>query len=490
MKDNNCLFVIFGGTGDLTKRKLIPALYNLSIEGKLSSKFAIVAIGRKDYTNDYYINLMKKATKEFSKDTFEEKKWKEFCSIISYNKFDFSSEFDGYKNLDIFLKQLDIKYSTKGNRIFYLAVPPNSFEIIVEQLSKNHMLENKETFERVMIEKPFGSNLATAQKLNKNILKHLSEKNIFRIDHYLGKEMIQNIMAIRFGNSIFEPLWNHNYIDNIQIISSEKIGVENRGAYYESTGILKDMFQNHILQMLSLITMEPPLNLEPESIRDEKVKAIRALRTYNSISAKENIVMGQYDRDKDKKLKAYREEIKVEPQSLTPTFIALKASIDNFRWSGVPFYIRVGKRLNDKCTKIIIQFKQLPGISNFKEFKKNEPNILVIRIQPSEGIFFQINAKKPGNDFLIQNIDMDYYQKIKYSNNSTMAYERLILEAIRNNSSLFTRWDELEYSWKYIESIENSIKDIDYHYPNYISGSSGPIQADELIEKEGNKWWE
>ncbi|MBN2853741.1 MAG: glucose-6-phosphate dehydrogenase [Clostridia bacterium] len=484
---DNCIFVIFGGTGDLTKRKLIPALYNLFIEDRLSKNLMIVSIGRRDYTNEYYIELMERAVRQFSEDTFSAEKWEVFKERICYNQFDFSSDFDGYRLLDRFLRSLDEKHDTKGNRIFYLAVPPDAFETIIENLKKFRMIENTASWERVMVEKPFGSNLETAQNLNENISKNLPEDKIFRIDHYLGKEMIQNIMAIRFGNSIFEPLWNHHYIDNIQIISMETIGVENRGAYYESTGILKDMLQNHILQMLALISMEPPINMEPESIRDEKVKAIRSLRLFNHQSARENIVLGQYG--KGKEMKAYREEENVSSDSKVPTFIALKACIDNFRWGGVPFYIKVGKSLNDKCTKIVVQFKKLPGINNYREFDHTKPNILVIRIQPSEGIFFQINAKKPGNEFLINNVELDYCQKSKYSSNSTKAYERLILEAIRNNSSLFTRWDELQYSWKYIESIEESTSDFELSYPNYSAGSQGPDQASLLISRDGNKWW-
>lgn len=486
LSNESAIFVIFGGTGDLTKRKLIPALYNLTIENKLSDHFAIVAIGRRDYTTAFYREQMKSAIKEFSEDTYNEKSWNEFVLRISYLRFDFSQTCEGYTVLDKYLSKLDDKHQTSGNRIYYLAVPPSSFEPIIDNLQCRQMLLNKDSWQRVMVEKPFGSDLESARKLNENISRSIEEKNLFRIDHYLGKEMIQNIMAIRFGNSIFEPLWNHHYIDNIQIISSETIGVKSRGSYYESTGVLKDMLQNHILQMLSLIAMEPPISLSPEAIRDEKVKAIKSLRVDHGEKVEDTIVLGQYG--KSQSHRGYCEEDNVNKESKVPTFIAMKASIDNFRWSGVPFYIKVGKALPKKETKIIVQFKKLPGINNYKEFNDTKPNMLVIRIQPNEGIFFQINAKIPGNDFMVKSIDMDYCQKSAISSNSTAAYERLIIEAIRNNSSLFTRWDELEYSWKYIESIEKAIKNYNYQYPNYKFGTEGPTIADQLLESN-HKWY-
>ncbi|MCK5811603.1 MAG: glucose-6-phosphate dehydrogenase [Clostridiales bacterium] len=486
ISNENAIFVIFGGTGDLTKRKLIPALYNLEIEKKLSEKFIIVAIGRRDYTTEFYRKQMKEAIIEFSGDTFNEKDWNKFVIKISYLRFDFSHTCEGYTILDKYLSKIDKENGINGNRIYYLAVPPSSFEPIINNLHCRKMLLNKDNWQRVMVEKPFGSNLKSARELNENISKSIKEKNLFRIDHYLGKEMIQNIMAIRFGNSIFEPLWNHQYIENIQIISSETIGVKSRGSYYEATGVLKDMLQNHILQMLSLIAMEPPISLLPEEIRDEKVKAIKSLRIDHGEKVEDTIVLGQYGESPSHI--GYRDEDNVNSKSKVPTFIAMKAYIDNFRWSGVPFYIKVGKGLPEKETKIIIQFKKLPGINHYEEFNNTKPNMLVIRIQPNEGIYFQINAKTPGNEFKVNSVEMDYCQKSAISSNSTAAYERLIIEAIRNNSSLFTRWDELEYSWKYIESIEQAIKSYNYQYPNYVFGTEGPTMADKLLESN-HKWY-
>ncbi|MCB2357550.1 glucose-6-phosphate dehydrogenase [Clostridium estertheticum] len=485
------MFVIFGGTGDLTKRKLIPAVFSLMHEGKLSENFTIVCIGRREKTSEQYREEMHEYVKEFSRFPLNSKLWENFIKRIFYKNFDFTSNNQGYKDLDLFLEKMENEYSTRGNRLYYLAVAPEFFEGIIRNLKNNNMVCKSIGWQRVMIEKPFGSNLKTARILNKNISKLIPEEDIFRIDHYLGKEMIQNILAIRFGNSLFEPLWNSNYIDNIQITSNELIGVENRGAYYENAGILKDMLQNHLLQMLTMIAMEPPVDFDPESIRDEKVKVLRSLRPFTTASLKEDIVRGQYGSGtiNEVKVGGYRQEERVSRESNTDTFIALKTYIDNFRFGGVPIYIRAGKRMDTKSTEIVIQFKKLAGINYYKEFDQIGSNLLVLKIQPEEGFYFQINAKKPGNDFKIEKVELDYCQSCKYLNDSPEAYERLLLEAMRNNSSLFTRWDELEYSWKFIESIEKGYENDVSEYPNYAAGTPGPTGAVDLIEKDGRQWW-
>jgi len=490
-RELSCIFVIFGGTGDLTKRKLIPAIFSLMYEKKLLENFTIVSIGRREKTNGQYRTEMYEYAKKFSRFPLNDKLWDKFSKSIFYKNFDFTSDDKGYKDLDSFLETMDIKYETGGKRLYYLAVAPEFFEGIIKNLKKNNMVCKATGWQRIMIEKPFGSSLKTARILNHNISKLIPEENIFRIDHYLGKEMIQNILAIRFGNSLFEPLWNANYIDNIQITSKELLGVENRGAYYENAGILKDMLQNHILQMLTMIAMEPPVDFEPESIRDEKVKVLRSLRPFTLESFKENIIRGQYGEGVTDGVKevGYRQEEKVSKVSNTDTFIALKTYIDNFRWGGVPIYIRAGKRMDIKSTEIVIQFKKLAGINYYKEFKQIGHNLLVLKIQPEEGFFFQINAKKPGNEFKMEKVELDYCQSCKYLNDSPEAYERLLLEGIRNNSSLFTRWDELEYSWRFIESIEKGFQDNKSNYPNYLAGTTGPEEATNLIEKDGRQWW-
>lgn len=482
MNLNPFIFTIFGATGDLTKRKLIPALYTLYNQNRLPKVCSIIAIGRRDKTSDDYRKEMRQFIVSDLGREINDKSWDEFGSLITYHRMNFTDN-EGYGKLKLLSKML----ISGGNRIFYLAVAPEFFEVIINKLNENGMIENKNDWQRIMIEKPFGSNLKTAAKLNESITNVIHEDKIFRIDHYLGKEMLQNILSIRFGNSIFEPLWNHNYIDNVQIISTETLGVETRGAYYDKTGIIRDMLQNHILQMLTLIAMEPPVNLKAESIRDEKVKVLQALRPFDKDTLSKTFVSGQYGSNEE--MPAYRDEDRVDPESITDTFIAVKTHIDNFRWGGVPFYIFAGKRMPEKTTKIIIRFKKLPGINFYKGYEDTEANVLVIRIQPDEGLFFRINAKNPGNNFSVSNVDLDYCQDCGYKGNSPEAYERLILEAINDNKSLFTRWDELESSWRFIDSLCEARKGQKLNYPNYTAGKRAPEDAYELIQQDGRSWW-
>lgn len=481
-----CIFTIFGATGDLTKRKLIPACYTLFEQDRLPDGFTIIAIGRRDKTREEYKEEMLSFIRDNMKRHIDENIWSKFKDKIIYHKMNFT-EAGGFIGLKEMAQSIDSISGTKGNRIFYLATAPEFFEIIIQKLYDNNMLNNIESWQRVMIEKPFGSDLKTASDLNSHITKILDEDKIFRIDHYLGKEMIQNILSLRFGNSIFEPLWNHNYIDNIQIISTETLGVGNRGDYYDKTGIIKDMLQNHILQILTLIAMEPPVNLKAESIRNEKVKVLQSLRPFSKSTVKETAVLGQYGLGDG--MIAYRNEKSVKEDSDTDTFIAVKTCIDNFRWGGVPIYIFAGKRMAEKTTKIVIRFKKLPGINFYENLNEAEANVLVIRIQPDEGLFFRINAKRPGNDLSIGPVDMDYCQDCGYAGNSPEAYERLILEAINNNKALFTRWDELMYSWIFVDSLYEANSGIEKNYPNYSAGSKGPEAAFVLIEKDNRKWW-
>lgn len=486
------LFVIFGGTGDLTHRKLLPALYNLMIETRLPAEFKILSIGRRDKDDMTYREEARQSVTSFSRSKIDELHLNAFLQHVFYYRVEFESDHEGYTRLGIVLNASENAFVLPCARIFFLAVAPEYFGLIIDRLKLHELIEKANPEHRVMIEKPFGSDLSTARELNQSITEVLDEHQIFRIDHYLGKEMIQNIMAIRFGNSLFEPLWNHHYIDHIQITSTEMLGVENRGGYYEQSGILKDMLQNHLLQMLALITMEPPVDLEPESIRDEKVKVLRSLRQYDKASAETEIVLGQYGSGQinNHDVPGYREEERVSPESNTLTYIALKACVDNFRWGGVPIYIRAGKRLDRRRTQIVIEFKRLPGVNFYEEFKNLNPNLLVIEVQPSEGMYFQINAKRPGNEFAMERVELNYCQNCRYQGNVPEAYERLILEAFRGNSSLFTRWDELEHSWSFIESIEASFRRHQNNFPNYSAGSRGPEAADQLIQADGRVWWE
>ncbi len=482
------VFVIFGGTGDLTKNKLIPALLNLFKAGLLSSGFSVVAVGRKEHSHASYKDLLHACL--FGENDSDEA-WPLFCERLYYYNLNFSIDKEGYKNLKAYLDRLDNQYQTLGNRIFYLAVEPGLFEAVVRNLKTNNMIENKACWQRVMLEKPFGTSLNDAIALNKNLLSHIDEDRIFRVDHYLGKEMIQDIIAIRFCNLVFETLWNRHYIDNIQITLSEQSGVESRGAYYENAGILRDMVQNHILQMLALICMEAPASLDAAHIRQEKIKALQSLRLFDEGSDCKDIVLGQYGSGYigAQKVPGYRDEQKVHKDSQVATFIALKAFVDNERWKDVPFYIRSGKRLDNKASHIVIQFKNNACTKAYDEFKNIEPNCLVIKIQPEEGILYQINSKIPGQNFLIEKIKLDYCQSCQADYNSPEAYERIILDAAADNHALFASWEELVHSWVYTESIEKANACF-CEFPNYEAGSSGPKEAKEMIRRDGRAWWE
>jgi len=483
--------VIFGGTGDLTYRKLMPALYNLAYGGMLPQDFAVISVGRRDMDDARYRDSVYEAISRFSRFNVDNNIWEGIKDRIYYQRFDFSDD-EGYSKLDKFLKSLDEKYNAKGNRVYYLAVAPEYFGVIVDKLKAHHMEGGDDApWRRLLIEKPFGSDLKTSRELNEKIRMAFRERDIYRIDHYLGKEMIQNIMVVRFANALFEPVWNGRFIDNIQISSTETLGVENRGGYYEKAGALRDMVQNHMLQLLTLTAMEPPVSLHTEAIRDEKVKVLRSIERFTPETALRNVVRGQYGRGKagGKELPGYREEERVSPSSNTETYLALKVHVRNFRWGDMPFYIRTGKRLKKKSTEIVVQFKRIPQILYFKEYGGLEPNLLVIRIQPREGIFFQVNAKRPGIKNSIVPVQLDFCQNCNTGSNSPEAYERLLLDAMKGDSTLFTRWDELEQSWKFVDSISSAWRDMEPRFPNYDSGTWGPPEADELLQRDGRRWW-
>lgn len=452
--DLSCAMVIFGGTGDLTHRKLMPAIYNLAYNKMLPDNFYVVSIGRRNFNDDEYRSQVENSVGKYSRFNFEDELWEELKKKIFYIDFDFDNN-EGYSRLKEFLGEMDLKYNTGGNRIYYLAVSPEYFETIVEKLKVHGMNSQERGKKRIVIEKPFGRDLRSAEYLNQKITEVFSEDNIYRIDHYLGKEMIQNIMVLRFANVLFESLWNNRYIDNIQISSSETVGVENRGGYYESSGALKDMIQNHMFQLLSLVAMEPPVSLDTKSIRDEKVKVLRSIEEVTPEFVMKNMVRGQYGKGTigNKEVIGYREEERVSNESNIETFAAMKLYIQNYRWAGVPFYIRSGKRLKNKSTEIVIQFKSLRNVLYFKEFEDLQPNLLVIKVQPKEGVFFQFNGKKPGVGNTIIPVQMDFCQNCQFENNSPEAYERLIFEVMKGDSTLFTRWDEVEYSWRFVDTI-------------------------------------
>ncbi|WP_078681142.1 glucose-6-phosphate dehydrogenase [Clostridium sp. USBA 49] len=488
--DTSCILVIFGGTGDLTHRKLLPAIYNLKRSQNLPDNFAIVSIGRKNLSSEEYREQIYLSLKKYSKYIIEDIHWDDISKRLFYKNFNFN-DIKGYSELKTFLEELDKKYKTSGNRIFYLAVAPEYFDLITDNLHKEGLVKNTSSFQRLIIEKPFGRDLSSARKLNRKITEVFSEENIYRIDHYLGKEMIQSLMVLRFANSIFEPLWNNKYIDNIQISSSETVGVENRGGYYDEAGALKDMVQNHMLQLLTLCAMEPPINLTSSSIKDEKVKILRSLEKITPEKISKDIIRGQYIRGivDNKEVLSYREEDKVSPVSNTETFVALKLHVENFRWAGVPFYIRTGKRMKNKSTEIVIQFKSMPKVLYGKSSDEILPNLLVIRVQPMEGIFFQFNTKKPGTENIIIPVQMDFCQNCQFGINTPEAYERLLYDAMNGDSTLFTSWDEVEYSWKFVDIISDYWKNNNETLYYYESGSLGPQKAEELLLKENHHWW-
>jgi glucose-6-phosphate 1-dehydrogenase len=483
------IMVIFGGTGDLTHRKLMPSIYNLICEKSLPDDFAVVAVGRRDFSQDDYKNQVKESIKKYSRFGLEDDSWSKMEGRLYYVQLNFNED-EGYSHLKEVLSKLDIKYNTAGNRIYYLAVAPEYFEVIVDKLEVHDLALCDGCIRRIVIEKPFGKDLESAAYLNKEITRVFKEENTYRIDHYLGKEMIQNIMVIRFANSLFEHLWNNKYIDNVQISSTETVGVESRGGYYEKSGALKDMIQNHMFQLLTLTAMEPPVNLDTESIRDEKVKVLRSLQPVTEDFVTNNMVRGQYKGGQIgiHKVRAYREEDKVDPQSQTETFVAMKLYIENYRWAGVPFYIRSGKRMAEKTTEIVVQFKALPKILYTKETDL-QPNLLVIKVQPREGVIFQFNAKKPGAGNEIVPVQMDFCQNCNLGNNTPEAYERLLSDVIRGDTTLFTRWDEVEFSWKYVDDITGIWRRQDAAFPNYEAGSWGPEEVHELLRRDGRQWW-
>ncbi|MBN2221135.1 MAG: glucose-6-phosphate dehydrogenase [Vallitaleaceae bacterium] len=479
--------IIFGGTGDLTKRKLIPALYNLLYEKLLPEHFFVVSVGRREKTYESYIQEAQEGIKEFSRNPYEEELFEILKKKIYYYQLDFDATED-YLEFDNYICALENKHKTKGNRLFYLAVSPEYFGVIVEKLHEYGLASDNGSFKRVVIEKPFGRDLESAKALSKHITHAFGEENIYRIDHYLGKEMLQNIMVVRFANAFFEPIWNNKYIDHIQITSTETLGVEERGGYYEKSGALKDMLQNHLLQLLALTAMEPPVHLDTESIRDEKVKVFKGLRIYTEEEVEQNVVRGQYGPSEDGKYVGYRQESRTHDESEVETFIALKAEIENFRWSGVPFYIRTGKRMKNKCVEVIVQFKSLSRILYLKELEDSLPNQLIIRIQPTEGIYMRFNAKKPGQNREVIPVTMDFCQNCEIGYNSPEAYERLLLDAMKGEKALFTRWDEVEYSWRFVDAIQKVWEKQKPDFPNYAAGSFGPDASEELLTRDGRKW--
>jgi glucose-6-phosphate 1-dehydrogenase len=487
-----CTVVIFGASGDLTYRKLIPALYNLAADGDLPAALSVVGFARREKTDDSFREELRDATKKFSRQGLNDELWQSFAERVFYHRSEFG-DLAGYNSLAKRLDALDNERNTRGNRLYYLSVAPTEFEGILEKLAAVGLNRAKPgSWARVIVEKPFGTDLPSAQELNQVVNDVFREKDTFRIDHYLGKESAQNIMVLRFANGIFEPLWNHRYIDHVQITAAEPLGVGARGPYYESSGALRDMVQNHLLQLLCLVAMEPPTDLAADSVRDEKVKVVRALRPMSPEDVAQNVVRGQYTEGviNGERVAAYRKEERVDPNSMTETYVALKAHVDNWRWAGVPFYIRVGKRLPKGGTEIAVQFKSAPGVLFNKDAEQGGPNVLVIRIQPDEGISLRIQAKRPGGAVRVEPVKMDFHYGTSFGKASPEAYERLLLDAMSGDATLFARRDEVEGAWRFIDLIEHAWHSDEETPPlcEYAAGSWGPNEADELLERDGHAW--
>jgi glucose-6-phosphate 1-dehydrogenase len=486
-----CNVVIFGASGDLTFRKLIPALYNIAADGDLPAALSVVGFARREKTDEQFQKELEDAARKFSRSGVDDEVWGSFGQRIFYHQSEFGSD-EGYQRLAERLDSLDAERGTRGNRLFYLSVAPAEFGGILEKLAKFGLNEAKPgSWARVIVEKPFGKDLKSARELNRVVSEVFQEKDTFRIDHYLGKETAQNIMVLRFANAIFEPLWNNRYIDHVQITATEPMGVEGRGPYYDNSGALRDMVQNHLLQLLCLVAMEPPTDLTADSVRDEKVKVVRALRPISSEEVAENVIRGQYTAGAvgGKEVVGYREEDRVNPQSVTETYVALKVHVENWRWAGIPFYIRVGKRLPKHAAEIAVQFKSAPGVL-FNEAEGMGPNVLVIRIQPDEGISLRMQSKRPGAQLRIEPVKMDFHYGTSFGKASPEAYERLLLDAMSGDATLFARRDEVEQAWTFIDAVEAAW----HQNPNpppvceYPAGSWGPKEADDLLERDGRAW--
>lgn len=485
-----CAVVIFGASGDLTRRKLVPALYRLARQRLVPAEFAVIGTARHEMTDEEFRSKMREALNEFSDEEVDEAAWNSFAAGLFY----LAGEFDDsetYKRIKSKLDEVDQTHHTQNNRLFYLATAPEFFDVIARQLGAHGLASTEAAgWTRIIVEKPFGHDLASAQALNAELANVFNENQIFRIDHYLGKETVQNLLVFRFGNSIFEPLWNHQYIDHVQVTNGEAIGVEGRGSYYEKAGAVRDMIQNHVFQILALIAMEPPTSLDANSVRDEKIRAMRTVRAIPSDRVDEFAVRGQYGPGTvlGDTVVGYREEPGVDPQSSTETFAALRLQFANWRWADVPFYLRSGKRLPKRMTEIAIQFKKVPHQLFTESDAPLEPNVLVIRIQPNEGITLRFGAKLPGQAMRIRWVNMDFRYGSSFGTKPPEAYERLLLDCMLGDSTLYARRDMVERGWEIVTPLLEAWKKPAPDFPNYAAGTWGPKAAFELIERDGRRW--
>ncbi|MEO7992650.1 MAG: glucose-6-phosphate dehydrogenase [Chryseolinea sp.] len=492
IKSQPTVFIIFGGTGDLNKRKIIPALYNLFLDNWLPDQFIIIGTGRSKISDDDFRGKLLEGINLFSrKGKAEQSKWDEFASHVTYQSMDMNNE-SAYAEFGKVIEHYKNEWKQETQVVYYLAVAPKFFSIIAENISKNKLAGNPDST-RIVIEKPFGHDLESAKSLNKLLNSIFDEKQIYRIDHYLGKETVQNIMAFRFANSILEPIWSRNYIEHVQISVTEQLGVGNRGEYYDSAGALRDMVQNHVLQLLCLIAMETPISFDADEVRNRKVDVLRAMRRFDSENIRKLAVRGQYSKGwmEGKEVPGYREEADVDPHSNIETFAAFKFFVDNWRWHGVPFYVRTGKRLYQSSSIITIQFRDVPHVVFPKEATDNwQQNRLIISIQPEMSIRLQLQTKRPGLDMFLNTVDMVFDYAGTYAEETPEAYETLLLDTLMGDQTLFMRADQVEAAWELLMPVLHSWearKSI--NFPNYAANSWGPEIAEALVAQDGFHWF-
>jgi len=485
-----CGLVIFGASGDLTKRKILPALYRLQKNRYLPERFFILGTGRMEMSTDDFRGKMLSAVKEAFPKDFDPSSWNELVNRMEYCVIDYDVQETYAQSLREKLLQLEKKHRTGGNRIVYLAIPPTLYESVISNLGTTGLSREEGGYTHVVIEKPFGRDLDSAGRLNRIVRNSFDEKQVYRIDHFLALETVQNILMLRFANSVFEPLWNRGYIDHIQITASETLGVEQRAGYYEEAGVIRDMFQNHMFQLLALTAMEPPVSFGAEPVRDEKVKVFNSIQPFPLDRLSDYVAIGQYGKGRidQNPVPGYREEKGVSEKSVTPTFAAMKVLIDNWRWNGVPFYLRSGKRLSNRRTEISIHFKPVPHLMFSNTLNELiEPNRLVLRVHPDEGMSLILQTKNPGSEVCLNPISMDFC----YSKDVLMdAYEWVLLNCMHDDQLLFVREDGVEKTWSLLTPVIERLESTTAmdQFPNYAAGSSGPEEADLLIQRDGRAW--
>lgn len=489
-KVENQVLVIFGASGDLTYRKLVPALFDLYKQDSLPQNFVVLGVARSEFSDESFREKMIDGIRQFS--SFHDSRDEDleaFSKLLFYLSVNTDDGAD-YGRLKSYLQKIDSDFGTGGNYLFYLSTPPSLYPLIPRFLAQQGLSREEGKIRRIIIEKPFGTDLKSALELNRSLLADYEEDQIYRMDHYLGKETVQNMLVTRFSNSVYEPLWNRNFIHHIEITAAEDIGVENRGGYYDNSGALRDMVQNHLFQLLALVAMEPPTVIESEAIRNEKLKVFQAVRPLSQDDLFNNVIRGQYTaaKVKGKPVSGYREEKGVDPDSRTETYVAIKLFVDNWRWGGVPFYIRTGKRMPTRVSEVVIHFKPAP-LNLFGSNRLNNGNVLVIRIHPDEGILLKTDMKIPGSGYNVKEVNMDFHYSQLQNTYLPSAYERLLLDAMLGDSTLYTRGDALESAWKFVQPILNYWEENpDAPLYGYPAGSWGPEGADNLIEGKDMTW--